>query len=146
MPTRSAYPAYVPPAQEPATAIGAGSTPIETSPVPRRDSHAWFAVGGPDARACLAKLCGVDLRQRVFTNGAVAQCFLASISAILIRDDAIPAYHLLADSAAAGYLWDCLIDAMDEFDGGPSGRLAVGWGRRRRERRRGKAGTARGRG
>jgi sarcosine oxidase subunit gamma len=31
------------------------------------------------------------------------------------------AYHVLADSASAPYLWDCLIDAMAEFGGGPVG-------------------------
>jgi sarcosine oxidase subunit gamma len=94
-------------------------------PVPRRDSHAWFAVAGPDSVACLAKLCGVDLRPRKFADGAVAQCIVAGISAILIRDDGIQAHHLLADSASAGYLWDCLIDAMAEYDGGPMGRACL---------------------
>ncbi len=90
--------------------------------VPRRDSHAWFAIAGPDASVCLTKLCGVDLRRRIFADGAVAQCGLAGISATLIRDDDIAVYHLLADSASANYLWDCLIDAMAEFGGGPMGR------------------------
>ena len=41
------------------------------------------------------------------------------------------AYHLLFDSASADYLWDCLIDAMDEFDGAPVGATALStlWGR-----------------
>ncbi len=93
--------------------------------VPRRDSHAWFAVAGPAANDCLAKLCGVDLRPRAFTAGAVAQCGFAGISAIVIRDDALTGYHLLADSASAGYLWDCLIDAMAEYGGGPVGRACL---------------------
>ena len=94
-------------------------------PVPRQDSHAWFAVAGPAAKDCLAKLCGVDLRPRAFTAGAVAQCGFAGISAIVIRDDALTGYHLLADSASAGYLWDCLIDAMAEYGGGPVGRAGL---------------------
>ena len=93
--------------------------------LPRQDSHAWFAIAGANAGGCLAKLCGVDLRQRSFSDGAVAQCVVAGISAILIRDDAIAAFHLLADSASAGYLWDCVIDAMAEFDGGPVGRACL---------------------
>ena len=30
---------------------------------------------------------------------------------------ALPARHLLADSASAGYAWGCLVDAMAEFGG-----------------------------
>lgn len=50
-----------------------------------------------------------------------------SISAVVLRDDrdSVPAYHLLANSAAAEYLWDRLIDAMAEFDGRPVGWTAV---------------------
>ena len=46
---------------------------------------------------------------------------------MVIRDDrgATLAYHLLFDSASAGYLWDCLIDAMAEFEGGLIGLTAV---------------------
>jgi sarcosine oxidase, subunit gamma len=36
----------------------------------------------------------------------------------------LPAFHLLGDSASAGYMWDCLLDAMAEFGGHPVG-LAV---------------------
>ena len=45
----------------------------------------------------------------------------------MIRDDlaAIPAYHLLCDSASAEYLWRVLLDAMAEFDGVPVGRDAL---------------------
>ena len=93
-------------------------------PVPRQDSHAWFLVTGGHAAAMFAKLCAVDLRPAKFALGRIAQTMLAEVSAIVIRDDRgeVPAYHLLADSAAAEYLWDCLIDAMAEFDGRP-----VGW-------------------
>ena len=34
-------------------------------------------------------------------------------------------YHLLADCAAVEYLWDCLLDAMAEFDGQPVGLTAL---------------------
>lgn len=93
-------------------------------PVPRQDSHAWFLVTGGHAAAMFAKLCAVDLRPAKFAVRRIAQTMLAEVSAIVVRDDRgeVPAYHLLANSAAAEYLWDCLIDAMAEFDG----RL-VGW-------------------
>ncbi len=96
-------------------------------PVPRQDSHAWFLVTGAHAAALFAKLCAVDLRPAKFALGRIAQTVLAEVSAIVVRDDrgAVPAYHLLANSAAAEYLWDCLTDAMAEFDGRPIGLSAV---------------------
>lgn len=104
-------------------------------PVPRADSHAWFLLSGSFAAASFAKLCGVDLRPHKFASLAIAQTQVARISGIIIRDDlagppggeggATPAYHLLADSASAGYLWDCLLDAMDEFQGRPVGLTAL---------------------
>ena len=96
-------------------------------PVPRRDSHAWFLVGGGQSAAMFAKLCAVDLRPGKFPDLSIAQTSVARLSAIVIRDDrpGTLAYHLLADSASAAYLWDCLIDAMAEFDGRPVGLAAV---------------------
>ena len=88
-------------------------------PVPRWDSHCWFAVAGADAPRMFAKVCGVDLAVESFPDGSVAQTSVARLSAIVIRNDIYNAvtFSLLADSASAEYLWDCLIDAMDEFSG-----------------------------
>ncbi len=96
-------------------------------PVPRQDSHAWFAVSGEHAAAMFSKLCGVDLRPRVFDDGAIAQTSVARLNAIIIRRDmgSTPSYHLLPDSASAAYLWDCLTDAMSEFRGAPVGLEAL---------------------
>ncbi len=96
-------------------------------PVPRQDSHAWFLVTGAQAAAMFAKLCAVDLRPESFPQCRIAQTSVAQISAIVLSDDrdSVPAYHLLANSAAAEYLWDRLIEAMPEFDGRPVGWTAV---------------------
>lgn len=96
-------------------------------PLPRRDSHAWFLVSGEHAPAMFAKLCAVDLRDRGFPDLHIAQTSVARLSAVVIRADRgeAPAYHLLADSASAAYLWDCLRDAMAEFDGGTIGLAAA---------------------
>ncbi|NFV82197.1 hypothetical protein [Magnetospirillum aberrantis] len=67
----------------------------------------------------LAKMCGVDLRRHVFADGAVAQTSVARLNAILIRQG--DAVHLLADSASAEYLWDCVVDAMAEYGGAVAG-------------------------
>ena len=88
-------------------------------PAPRRDSHCWFAVTGQRAPNMFAKLCAVDLSQDRFSNGRVAQTSVARLSAIVIRHDlhGSLAFSILADSASAEYLWDCLLDAMTEFAG-----------------------------
>ena len=96
-------------------------------PVPRRDTHAWFLVSGVRSAETFAKLCEVDLRAARFAPGRIAQTTVAGLSAIVVRDDVggVPAYHLLASNASAEYLWDCLTDAMAEFDGRPIGSAAV---------------------
>jgi sarcosine oxidase subunit gamma len=92
-------------------------------PALRQDSHFWFALTGEYASATLAKLCGVDLRLNRFADLGVAQTSVARTSCVVIRGDLgdLPAFHLLGDSAAASYLWDCLLDAMAEFGGKPVG-------------------------
>jgi sarcosine oxidase subunit gamma len=105
-------------------------TPPETPrgfPVPRADSHAWFLLTGSESPAMFAKLCGVDLRPAKFAVRRIAQTSIARLNGIVIRDDkgGLPAYHLLADSASAGYLWGCLCDAMTEFGGTPIGLRAM---------------------
>lgn len=93
-------------------------------PMPRADSHGWFMIAGEHAPAMFAKICGVDLRAHKFEQGRIAQTSVAKTSAIVIRDylGELPAYHLLADSASAEYMWMCVVDAMDEFGGRP-----IGW-------------------
>lgn len=106
-------------------------------PVRRDAASFWFVVTGKAAATLFAKLCGVDLRPAHFPEGAVAQTSLARLNTIIVRQDmgvlrqdmgAVPAYHLLGDSASAEYFWDCLIDAMAEFTGdgaGPVGLAAL---------------------
>ncbi len=96
-------------------------------PMPRADSHAWFMVCGQLAPAMFAKICAIDLRVHRFVEGAIAQTSIAKMNAIIIRADlgAILAFHLLADSASAEYLWHCVLDAMEEFGGTPVGLAAL---------------------
>lgn len=97
----------------------ADALPPRCYAVPREDSHLWFRLVGAQGPECLAKVCGVDFRLHRFADLSVAQTSLARLSAIIVRDDdrAGAAFHILADSASALYLWDCLIDAMAEFSG-----------------------------
>ncbi len=96
--------------------------------VPRADSHAWFALRGPDAAPCLQKLCGVDLREAHFPAGSIAQTSVARLNAVVCRAPAsqTTAFHILADSASALWFWDALLDAAEEFGGGPLGLREAG--------------------
>ncbi|MDZ7829937.1 MAG: hypothetical protein U5K33_10765 [Halofilum sp. (in: g-proteobacteria)] len=91
--------------------------------VPRRDSHCWFLLEGESAVACLAKLCGVDLRPEHFPAGQIAQTSIARLNGVVCRDpdDSRTSFHLLADSASATWFRDVLLDAMGEFGGRPAG-------------------------
>lgn len=93
-------------------------------PVPRADTHFWFAVIGRYAAAMFAKLCAVDLRSDRFAPAAIAQTSVARSNCVIIRRDlgGVHSFYLLGDSASAEYQWDCLLDAMEEFHGEP-----VGW-------------------
>jgi len=91
--------------------------------MPRADTHAWFAITGECAPAMLSKICGVDARPHKFANGAIAQTSIARINGVLFRHDqgSTIGYYVLADTASADFLWPCLLDAMQEFDGAPVG-------------------------
>lgn len=91
----------------------------KTYPMPRRHSHAWFALDGDAAPELFSKICAVDLRPQSFGDLAIAQTSVARLNAIVLRADlgARPIYHLLADSAASSYMLTCLKDAAEEFGG-----------------------------
>lgn len=105
----------------------ASDRPDGCYPVPRVDGQAVLLITGDPAPAMLAKLCAIDLRPHRFADLAVAQTDIAGVAAIVIRHDLGPclAYSCHADIASAEYLWDCLTDAMTEFDGHLIGLEAV---------------------
>ncbi len=91
----------------------------KTYPMPRRHSHAWFALQGDAVPELFSKLCAVDLRPQAFGDLNIAQTSVARLNAIVLRADTggLPLYHLLADSAASSYMLTCLKDAAEEFGG-----------------------------
>lgn len=90
-----------------------------TYPMPRRDSHAWFALAGPDLPAMFSRICGVDLRHDRFGDLSIAQTSVARLNVIVLRADSggVPVFHVLADSASSAYFMECLRDAAGEFHG-----------------------------
>ncbi len=96
------------------------SLPVDNCyPLFCQDSHAWLMMTGVHLPEIMAKVCGVDLREHGFPLGAIAQTSVARINVIVIHHQlkGIPCFSILCDSAAAEYLWDCLLDAMGEFGG-----------------------------
>tara|TARA_A100001037_G_scaffold270029_1_gene264584 strand:- start:3958 stop:4674 length:717 start_codon:yes stop_codon:yes gene_type:complete len=100
---------------------------VEAFPVPRGDGYFWFLVLGESAPAMFAKICGVDLRSSSFGELEIAQTSVARMNVVIVRCDLgeTPAYHVLGDVASASYLWACLLDAMEEFDGRLIGHGAI---------------------
>lgn len=96
--------------------------------MPRQDSHACFSISGSYAAEMFSKLCAIDLRIEKFANDMIAQSSLARLGAIIIRHDLInnlANYLVLIESASAEYCWDCLVDAMQEFEGNIIGTSAL---------------------
>ena len=95
--------------------------------LPRHDSHCWLALTGDQASECLAKLCGIDMRAGKFANGEIAQTSIARVNAIILRYDLdkIPCFYMLGDVSTTEFLWDSLLDAMQEFKGMPVGLAAL---------------------
>ncbi len=96
-------------------------------PVPRSDTNARIAITGTSVPHMMAKMCGIDLRAHRFANHAIVQTSVARMNAILIRNDRGDTYALdmVLDSASIVYMWECLTDAMAEFDGRAIGLEAV---------------------
>jgi sarcosine oxidase subunit gamma len=96
-------------------------------PVPRSDTNARIAITGASIPHMMAKMCGIDLRAHRFENHRIAQTSVARMNVILIRNDRGDTYALdmVLDSASIVYMWECLTDAMAEFDGRAVGLEAV---------------------
>lgn len=95
--------------------------------LPRADSHGWLAVTGLLAAEMFSKVCGVDLRTHKFTQGQVAQTSIAKINGVVVRHDlgTTPCFHIFSDIASTEFLWDCLLDAMEEHQGAAIGVAAI---------------------
>lgn len=95
--------------------------------LPRADSHSWLAVTGLLAAEMLSKICAIDLRTHKFAQGQVAQTSIAKINGAIVRHDlgTTPCLHIFSDIASTEFLWDCLLDAMEEHQGVAIGVAAI---------------------
>ena len=85
----------------------------------RAHSHACFAITGSETAEMLAKLCAVDLRDHRFAHLSIAQTSVARGNAIVARlhSQGDSVFLLCSDITASAFLWECLLDAMQEFAG-----------------------------
>jgi len=96
--------------------------PERTYLLERADSHACFEISGERAAEMFAKICGIDLRPHKFPPLAVTQTSVGKMNAIVVRNDPSndksdkPTFLLLADLSGAEYLWNVVLDAMQEFN------------------------------
>lgn len=92
-----------------------------------QDSHSWMTLTGASLSQIMAKVCGVDLREESFPPGSIAQTSAARINVIVVHHEinGVACFSVLSDSAAAEYLWDALLDAMQEFGGEVIGSSAL---------------------
>lgn len=96
-------------------------------PVYCHDSFAWLVMSGDHLADVMAKVCAVDLREQNFASGDLVMTSLARVSGVICRHQMAGknVFSIFSDSASAGYLWDALLDAMDEFNGAPAGQNSL---------------------
>ena len=85
-----------------------------------------FLVCGPRARALLGRLTSLDLRESSFANLQCRCGPVAATHATIIRRDpgSLAGYEILCHSEYAEYLWDCVVEAGEEFEMRPFGLTA----------------------
>lgn len=76
--------------------------------------RAGFELAGPLAGDVLATGCSLDLHPRSFGPARCAQTLLARASVILWRPAAPPVWRILVPSSFAPYLYEWLLDAVEE--------------------------------
>lgn len=78
---------------------------------------ALLRLSGVDVARVLAKVCAIDLDDRVTPNGATFRSAVAQVVTGVVRDDqgAEPSYLLHCDRSVGQYLFDALLDAGGEF-------------------------------
>ena len=87
---------------------------------------ACLRLAGARAAATLAKVCAVDLGDRVSPDGKAFRSSVAKVVTDVIRDDtaAGPSYLLMCDRSFGQYLYDSLLDAGAEWGIDTAGFLA----------------------
>lgn len=85
--------------------------------------RALLRLTGSGAASVLAKLCAIDLSERVTPNGAAFRSSVANLVTDVVRDDhdGTASYLLHCERSSGQYLFDVLLDAGAEFGIEPTG-------------------------
>lgn len=79
--------------------------------------RAMFRLTGKDASLLINRVCGLDLSDEMFPNGAAARTLFAGVATEIVRDDSdgVPSYLLLPSRSFSTYVLDVIHDAGAEF-------------------------------
>lgn len=99
------------------TSLEYATLDFHASVVDVTDAYTILRLSGASARELLAKGCSLDLHQRAFALGDVAQTMLAKVSIILHQtaddvDEAGPVFDIYVPRSFADYLWAWFDDAI----------------------------------
>jgi heterotetrameric sarcosine oxidase gamma subunit len=91
---------------------------VLVSAVDLTSGRALLRLTGTDADRLLAKVCAIDLDDRVTPDGSAFRSSVAKVVTDVIRDDqaGTRSYLLHCDRSYGQYLFDALLDAGAEFD------------------------------
>jgi sarcosine oxidase subunit gamma len=88
---------------------------IHAAAVDISESRTTITVGGPQARAVLAKGTSIDLHPRVFGPGGCVQTGFAGASIILCQTDDAPTFEMLVLNSFAEHVWAWIEGACREY-------------------------------
>jgi sarcosine oxidase subunit alpha len=79
--------------------------------------RAMFRLTGQNAATVINRVCGLDLTNGMFPDGAAARTLFAGVATEIVRDDAdgVPSYLILPSSSYKGYVREVIEDAGAEF-------------------------------
>jgi heterotetrameric sarcosine oxidase gamma subunit len=79
--------------------------------------RALVRLTGEQAPAMLAKVCAIDLRDRVTPNGTAFRSSVVKLVTDVVRDDqdGVRSYLLHCERSSGQYFFDALLDAGAEF-------------------------------
>lgn len=79
--------------------------------------RSMFRLTGADASTLINRVCGLDLGDHMFPNGAAARTLFAGVATEIVRDDenGAPSYLLLPSRSFSAYVLDVILDAGAEL-------------------------------
>lgn len=79
--------------------------------------RAMFRLTGDRAGTLINRVCGLDLTDGMFPNGAAARTLFAGVATEIVREDAdgVPSYLIVPSRSFSTYIRDVMIDAGKEF-------------------------------